>query len=531
MTTSATGHTYKDTLGVTALIANDPSSTTGGTYTWTDLNGGSPTITETLSAITIKTAFGCPYSADTSYSANALTKLSYPDGSNVQLTYEPTPGGGGYTGRIQTITLQTGGTITYHYSGGGNGGSNGIDCSPLVPPTMTRVTQDGTTKYMWASVTNSTGTTIGNTTTVLDPGVNKIVYTFIGLDSFGRAGGPPVLLTQVQSWENTGTVSSPSYSLLTTDVICYNGATTNCATSVPTSSSITEKDVYHTISGMSGSSRTQIKYDNYGNVTFTAKYDFGTPNYAYQTTTYYGTWNGSQCVAIGNNINDRPCNIWTSDGTNTISNTLFSYDPHGNPLTKSVWTGSTWLPSSATYNGNGTVATSTDVNKTKTTYTYAGNGSGGCNGLLLTGTTTVVSSGDTLTTSKTWDCNGAVPLTSTDANPGNVTQYSYNDPYFRLTSVTDPLGMRRQSRTPLQLQLTHMPYLALPLTMSRHIWMDSEGRISRRNRRVLVHLIMIRPLLHIAGMGRHFRPGQPCRACKRKALDAPRILPAPPLTH
>jgi RHS repeat-associated protein len=416
---------YTDTLNTVALTVTLPIGSAGGIYRWTDVNGGSPAITETLTSATIKTAFTCGLLAEDilPYTEPMLTSINYPDGSNIQFGYEPTPGGGGYTGRLQTIILRTGGTITYGYSGG----NNGLDCHKLVPPTMTRTTQDGTTTYNWVSINSG----LGNTTTVIDPGNNKTVYTFSG-----------IFLTEVQKYQNTGSVSSPSYTLLSTDITCYNGASS--PSTCPTASvsyPITERDIYHTVGTMSTSSRTQIRYDGVGNATFVAKYDFGATNYAVQTTTYYGSWNGSACVAIGNFIDNRPCNIWTSDGTNTISNALFSYDSHGNLTGKSVWTGSTWLGSSATYNSNGTVATSTDLNGLQTTYTYAPTGSGGCNSLLLTGAQTIVSSGDTLIRSNTWDaaCNGAVVLTSTDANGNSVTSV-YNDPFYRLSSTSDPLG-------------------------------------------------------------------------------------------
>ena len=425
-----------DTLGTTALtFLISTGSSTNGNYSWKDINGNTQTISQTYGTLNIDNAFGCGAKLVNWIGATVTSGITYPDG-NIAFTYEANGNTGYYTGRIHQITYKTGGTVTYTYSGG----SNGLDCTYLVPPQMSRITQDGTTTYTWTLVNNSNGN-YGNTTTVLDPGKNKTVYTFTGLSSSGKAPYPTMqALTQVQKYQNTGTVSVPVYTLLTTDVICYNGVTIGCPTAV-VSYPIKEKDVYHTVAGMSQSSRTQIKYDGYGNITVVAKYDFGATSFTYQTTTSYGSWNGSQCVAVGNNINNRPCDVLTTDGTNSLAEFRYTYDSHGNLLTNSKWTGARWLNSSATYNANGTAKTATDVNGTQTTFSYAATGSGGCNGLLLTGAKTVVSTGDTLTTSQTWDssCNGAVPLTSTDAN-GNVTQYAHNDPYYRLTSSTDPLG-------------------------------------------------------------------------------------------
>ncbi|HEX3742211.1 MAG TPA: RHS repeat-associated core domain-containing protein [Terriglobales bacterium] len=426
---------WTDTLGTTTLTAHDGVSNNYGYYKWTDINGGSESITEAFTPLsTIKTAFGCSGVSESNTTGYLLSTISYPDGGNVRFSYE-TISGGYNTGRISGLTLRTGGTISYSYSGG----SNGIDCTYGVPPTLSRTTADGTTKYTWAAVNNGNGH-YGNTTTVVDPGGNKTIYTFTGLSATGNAA-PPVIqpLTQIQKYQNVGTVSSPSYTLLSTDVICYNGATTGCATAV-VSSPINEKDVYHTISGMASSSRTQTKYDTYGNITFVATYDFGATNYTLQTTTAYGSWNGSQCVAVSTSIYKKPCNIWTSDGTNTISNTRFTYDTRGNLVGKSVWTGSIWLNSSATYNANGTVATATDVNSAQTTYGYAATGSGGCNGLLPTSITVAG-----LTKTQTWNCIGGVLTQVKDTN-SNPTNYGYTnssgiaDPEWRLSSVTDPLG-------------------------------------------------------------------------------------------
>ena len=106
-----------------------------------------------------------------------------------------------------------------------------------------------------------------------------------------------------------------------------------------------------------------------------------------------------------------------------------------------VWvTGSTYLTTSATYNSNGTVASTTDVNQALTNYFY--NGTGGCNDILLTSISLPVSS---LSSSQTWNCDGGVVTSATDAN-GQVTKFGFvnqsgiADPLWRRLSVTDPLN-------------------------------------------------------------------------------------------
>jgi hypothetical protein len=73
------------------------------------------------------------------------------------------------------------------------------------------------------------------------------------------------------------------------------------------------------------------------------------------------------------------------------------------------------------------LTSSTDAVGTVTNYT-----NDACNGLLNTKTTI-----GTIATSQTWDCNGGVVASSTDAN-GNVTSFKYQDPFWRLTSIQYP---------------------------------------------------------------------------------------------
>jgi RHS repeat-associated protein len=442
---ASNSYTYTDTLATTPLIATPVYETgsvinSGGTYVWTDVNSNNETVSETITAETLRTAFGCtPTITEQNASGSLITEVSYPDGSNIQLTYEGTPGySGDYTGRINVITLRTGGTVTYTYSGG----NEGINCTYGVPPAMTRQTSEGTWKYTWAAVNNGSGNW-GNTTTVLDPGGNKKIYTFTGLTITGYASYPTIqALTEVQTYQNTGTVSSPVYTLLTTDVVCYNAVTAGCPTAV-VSLPITERDVYHTINGMSTSSRTEQTYDSYGNTLTSAQYDFGASTPTFTTTTTYGSWGGSSCSSTGLNayyIYNKPCEIKVTDGApNTISDTRFAYTNTGELTTKSVWNGSVWMsnPTANSYNANGTIETEYDVSGVSTAYTYTS----GCNGVLPT----EVTLGGTLTTKYSYYCDGGVVEAVTDPNL-NVTNYGYvnnsgtADPFWRLSSVIDPLN-------------------------------------------------------------------------------------------
>ena len=128
-----------------------------------------------------------------------------------------------------------------------------------------------------------------------------------------------------------------------------------------------------------------------------------------------------------------------SAGTD-VAKTQITYSNTGHPTSTAKWTsGSSWLTSTATYSTNGTVKTVTDVNGAL--YKYGYNGMDGCNSLLPTSVvitgTGLPSAG--LTSSTEWNCNGAVPIQTSDPN-GQPTNYAYNDPLSRMTSMTDPLN-------------------------------------------------------------------------------------------
>ncbi len=239
--------------------------------------------------------------------------------------------------------------------------------------------------------------------------------------------------------------------MLKTTTTCYNGVFTNCATSLSGTLPFSQTDVYTSLNG-GPSNLVETKFDGgyflYGNVHEVKKYDFGatmppTGNPLSDTLFYYGqSWNGTSCTAYpsGVYIYNSPCYSYTrnSAGT-TVAQAQITYSNTGHPLTTKKWvSGSSpgvWLTSTATYNTNGTIATANDVNNAP--YSYAYNGTGGCNGLLLTSTTLPLTSVGS--TSQTWDCNGGVVTSSTDAN-GNPTTFTFNDPLYRQTSVGDPDG-------------------------------------------------------------------------------------------
>ncbi|MGA7769965.1 MAG: hypothetical protein WCA27_27530 [Candidatus Sulfotelmatobacter sp.] len=186
---------------------------------------------------------------------------------------------------------------------------------------------------------------------------------------------------------------------------------------------------------MSTTKKQVITYDStYGALpTEIDTYGFGSTPTA-NTITSYGTWNGNACVALSG-IASTPCEIQKKYNGNLISDVRATYNSAGNATATSMWTGSTWLGASASYNTNGTVAASTSIEGTASSFTY-----GDCNGAFATQSTV-----GGLTSHATHNCDGGVITSSTDPN-GAVTSYEYTnaggtaDPFWRVSSVTDPLS-------------------------------------------------------------------------------------------
>jgi len=438
-----------DSLGQTLMTVSYPNPNTPGSpakYEYTDANGQTQTFTVNYSQYTLQLNFGCTpppvgnYPQDggavtTFYPSSVVT----PDGGMFSIEYEPTPGHpSNITGRIAKLTLPLGGSISYTYSGGNNG--EYCITSPLSPvvPILTRTVNDGNGNISpWTYVNTNTTGSLGNyTVTETDPLNNVTVYTFTGTYE-----------TQRQIYQ--GSVS-PQH-LLKTVVTCYNGNFSNCpAASIPFVSGlgegVSQTDVYTYLNGSPSGSLVETKFNlsssiQTGTVAEVKEYDFGVampPSGppVRDTTTSYGSWNGSSCSSI-TNIVDHPCVVTVIDSSgSTVAQTRYTYNAAGHPTQISrLVSGSTFVTTSATYATNGTLATSTDANGTITHYT-----NGACNGMLPTQTSVA-----NITTSQTWDCNGGVITSTTDAN-SKVTSYDYQglyttghpDPFWRVTSVTYP---------------------------------------------------------------------------------------------
>jgi len=166
--TDSSGRNYVDASGQPFLSA--PFN--GNTFTYAGPGGVTEPIAVTYTSYTFGTAFSCSgLSNAAAISGNAVTQLSLPDNSFYAFTYEVAPGNANYyTGRLASVQLPTGGTISYNYSGG----TGGINCADGSTAGFTKVTPDGTWTYTH-SISGNYGTT-----QVTAPHGSYTIYNFPG---------------------------------------------------------------------------------------------------------------------------------------------------------------------------------------------------------------------------------------------------------------------------------------------------------------------------------------------------------------
>jgi len=402
-----------DTLGTTAITANGsgtPSSPI--TVQYTSAAGSTSTVTVNYTAYTVQTNFGC--SGVTEYgptSVNLVSNITLPDNTSYNFAYEVTPGDAHtphyVTGRMASVTLPTGGTISYNYTGS----NNGVICADGTAAGLTRTTPDGAWTY------TRSGSDPTWSTTITDPQGNQTLLNFQGAYE-----------TERQVYKG----SSGTGTLLDTVYTCYNGASYPCNSTALTLpiTQLTKTNSW----AIGQTSQTVTSYNNLGLPTEVDEYGYGSGSpgsLVRKTVTSYGS--------LGNNINDRPASVsvYAAGAGNPSSQTSYTYDQgsvtatsgtpqhiavsgsRGNPTTTTYLVqGSTTISTTATYFDTGMVQTTTDSKNNQIIYAY---GTSSCGNSFPTSINMPLS----LSRSQTWNCNGGLISSRTDEN-GQVTNYSYD---------------------------------------------------------------------------------------------------------
>jgi len=419
---------FFDTLNSTTpvlTVTGSGTPTSSMTFTYTPPNTTSSQCSSTntagvacytmkYTAYTVKTNFGCPNISEYGPTPNNLvSEIDLPDGSKYTFGYEATPGyPGDVTGRLASVTLPTGGTISYTYSGG----NNGIVCADGSTATLTRATPDTAGGNPWTYAHSESGTAW--TTLITDPQGNQTNMNFQGIYETQR---------QVSQLING------SQSLLRRWTTCYNGNTSSCNTTAITLP-ITQRNVTDQY-GASGALCQHIyKYNSVGGLTELDDYDYpsGTALLRQTLITY---------ASLGNITAFRQqVTVKNGSGT-TVSQTNYNYDETTPTATSGIAqhtsaTGSrgnltsinypvSGLTSHFTYWDTGSPNTSQDVNGATTTYNYSSANNAYCQMAFPTSVSEPLS----MSRSMTWNCTGGVPATATDEN-NQVTTYTWNDPDF-----------------------------------------------------------------------------------------------------
>jgi len=401
--------------------------------------GSNATVTLTYTAYPIKTNFACSATQYTSSgNVNLLTDIQLPDGRYYHFQYEDTMGFPGYkTGRITSVQLPTGGTITYAYTGG-DGVHNPIVCSDGSTPGIDRVTPDSSTPWHYSRSLIS-GSMWQTTVTTPNGDVTQMNFQF----------------STPNYYETKRVVNTGASSVVQTVQTCYNGAAPDC-TGTAITLPITRRDVYLQLPSSSGTTAmTRTNYAAGGQVLAVYDYDFGSAGSGSpgallrKNVTAYITLPSN---SLGTNIT-APNQVSILDGSGaTQAQTTFTYD-QGTPTATSgtpqhiAVTGSrenlttmisgvigvsNTLTRTFTYYDTGVVNTSTDVNGAATAYAFS-SAAASCGNAFPTNVSMPLS----LTRSMTWNCAGAVQTGATDEN-NQPTSVAYNDPAFwRPTASTD----------------------------------------------------------------------------------------------
>lgn len=451
---------FFDTLSsaTPVLTVSSPAPPTATTFTYTAPSGAGAIYTMNYLQYTVKTSFGVTGVSEYGPLTNSLvSSITLPDGSSYTFTYEQTPGSCTpntgtqptcVTGRVKEVTLPTGGTITYAYTGG----SNGIESDGSTSGLNRTLNPGGEWQYA------RSGSGSAWTTTVTDPNLNQTIIDFA---KDGSTVNPSTNFYETQ--RQVKQLISGTQTLLATVTRCYNAVYANCSTAA-VSSPITQTDLYSQFPTLTRLS--EVLYNSYGLVTDDKEYDYGVNTGAAPTTTKLIRETSIAYASLSNGIVNKPASVIVYDytsGTKTeIASTTYTYDGT-TPITSSgtpqhvAVTGSrgnlttlatqvntaetlyrrftyydTGAPDTSSAVSTSSISSCTSNPSSCTTYNYSST-TASCGNSFATSVSEPLS----LSRSTTWNCAGGLPTQVTDEN-GNTVTSNYTDPdFWRPANVYD----------------------------------------------------------------------------------------------
>jgi RHS repeat-associated protein len=430
-------------------------------FTYTAPSNAAASYTMNFTNYTVATNFGLSGTSEYKSSAAVplVSSVVLPDGSQYSIQYEATPstpssgactpyaGTTCVTARIKSVTLPTGGSITYTYTGGHNGVfSDGSTAG------LTRTLSDGASWNATWTYTRMQGTGAASETTVIAPQLpydsaqNQSILQFQGIyetQSDVYQGSAPTFSSLPIS-EATLQTSN----LLQEVQACYNGSASPC-TSTAVALPIGSQSAITILPGSGGlQSEVVTFYNGYGQLTEEDDYGYGAgaPGSVLRrkliSIQTVGTYQAIQTAQIQDglgNVKAQTTMTFDQGSVTATSGTPQHSNPtvgRGNPTTISYFVqGSNALNKTLTYYDTGNVASITDVNNATTTYNYL-NATSTCGNAFPTSVTEAISG---LSQSMVWNCTGGVATSTTDEN-GKIFSTSYTDTKFwRPYSGTDQL--------------------------------------------------------------------------------------------
>jgi RHS repeat-associated protein len=422
-----------------------------GTYTY-PTQIGPQSVNVTYQPYTVQTAFGCAGISEYGpVSTKLISRITLPDGSFYSFTYEPTPGfPTSVTARLTSVTLPSGGTISYNYPTNANiCGDNIALGKGGLPPILVRT--EGTNPP-----TTYDTTTAPNTTIITRPTSSQTVYTFT-TSSIDETLSSQPFVTHEKVYSGNQGASVPLLDVQT----CYNSQSPPCDVSnYSTGNPITKVSTY--VSNDAGpASGTDTVWDSNGNQTETDYYDWGStasrgsiikkdvkayvnlnpnfPQYAIGSETIQDG-NGNPVSSTSYGYDESPL-VTTSNLPNHSSVDSTNY-PRRNATTVtncvsfSSGNCSSSISTKYQFDDAGVVRSSSFVasgHSWTTSYAYDATDT------FLTSTTLPTpSSGSTITTTSSFDVASGGLNSTSGANSGQITSYTHNDPYERLTKVQTP---------------------------------------------------------------------------------------------
>jgi len=348
-------------------------------YNVLNSQGSRSTFTVTTESISVSTAFGQSGITEDSGSITVIQSIQLPDLTTYQFNYDSgtTPG---HYGLLTSVTLPTGGQVTYGYTtfqdayGNRNRWIN------------SRVSGGGTWSYT-PTVITTCGTTCTQKVTVTKPSADTAVYTFTLYNGAWRTtvqaytGGSTLLSTVSNSWDlnhqtfvrlltTTTTLPTPGGNNITSQTtLTYNDANTMNVASIkdlkfyagssPTFPTIPDRETdftYHAVFGNNILNRvTQTTvFDSTGTAV-------AQTNYSYDDS---GTlFNSSPATGIAHH----------DDANYSLSNTVRGNLTKIQRCTILTACGSNYLLTAMTYDTTGQVLSVKDPNTNTTSFGYADN--------------------------------------------------------------------------------------------------------------------------------------------------------------